>query len=86
MIPAHIALTMAYERGFFHADPHPGNFFVLPGEVIALIDYGMVGRLDDNLQRSLLRVDMALIRRDADRLVDELMAFGSSKGQLGEMF
>ena len=77
---AHIALTMAYEHGFFHADPHPGNFFVLPGEVIGMIDYGMVGRLDENLQRALLRMDMALIRRDADRLVDELMALGIARG------
>lgn len=41
---AHIALTMRYDHGFFHADPHPGNFFVLPNEVIGLLDYGMVGR------------------------------------------
>jgi len=79
---AHIVLTMAYEHGFFHADPHPGNFFVLSNEVIGLIDYGMVGRLDENLQRSLLRVDMALIRKDADRLVDELMALGITRGMI----
>lgn len=77
---AHIVLTMTYEHCFFHADPHPGNFFVLENEVIGLIDYGMVGRLDENLQRSLLRMDMALIRRDADRLVDELMALGIARG------
>ncbi|MEW6002353.1 MAG: AarF/ABC1/UbiB kinase family protein [Nitrospirota bacterium] len=77
---AHIVLTMAYEHGFFHADPHPGNFIVLSNEVIGLIDYGMVGRLDENLRRSLLRLDMALIRRDADRLVDELMALGIARG------
>ena len=76
---AHIVLTMAYEYGFFHADPHPGNFFVLPEGTIGLIDYGMVGRLDENLQLSLLRMDMALIRKDADRLVDELMSLGVAK-------
>jgi len=73
---AHIALTMTYDHGFFHADPHPGNFFVLENEVIGLIDYGMVGRLDENLQRSLLRMEIALVRKDADRLVDELMSLG----------
>ena len=76
---AHIVLTMAYEHGFFHADPHPGNFFVLPEGIIGLIDYGMVGRLDENLKLSLLRMDMALIRKDADRLVDELMSLGVAK-------
>lgn len=79
---AHISLTMTYEHGFFHADPHPGNFFVLPNEVIGLIDYGMVGRLDENLRLSLLRMDMALVRKDADRLVDELMTLGITRGSL----
>jgi ubiquinone biosynthesis protein len=79
---AHIALTMTYEHGFFHADPHPGNFFVLPNEVIGLIDYGMVGRLDENLRLSLLRMDMALVRKDADRLMDELLALGITKGSV----
>jgi len=79
---AHIVLTMAYEHGFFHADPHPGNFFVLPEGIIGLIDYGMVGRLDENLQLSLLRMDMALVRKDADRLMDELMALGIAKGSV----
>lgn len=79
---AHIMLTMTYEHGFFHADPHPGNFFVLPAEVIGLIDYGMVGRLDDNLRHTLLRMDMALIRKDADRLVDELMELGIARGSV----
>ena len=79
---AHIALTMTYDHGFFHADPHPGNFFVLRNEVIGLIDYGMVGRLDEKLQRALLRMDMALIRKDADRLVDELMTLGIARGRV----
>ncbi len=59
-----------------------GNFFVLRNEVIGLIDYGMVGRLDEKLQRSLLRMDMALIRKDADRLVDELMTLGIARGRV----
>lgn len=79
---AHIVLTMTYDHGFFHADPHPGNFFVLRNEVIGLIDYGMVGRLDEKLQRALLRMDMALIRKDADRLVDELMTLGIARGRV----
>jgi ubiquinone biosynthesis protein len=37
-------LKMIVEDGFFHADPHPGNVFYLPGNRIAFIDFGMVGR------------------------------------------
>lgn len=76
---AHIILTMTYDHGFFHADPHPGNFFVLQNEAIGLIDYGMVGRLNENLQHALLRMDMALIRKDADRLVDEFLTLGIAR-------
>ena len=79
---AHITLTMTYDHGFFHADPHPGNFFVLPDEVIGLIDYGMVGQLDENLQNALLRVDMALMRKDPDRLADELMSLGIARSSV----
>ncbi len=77
---SHIALTMTYDHGFFHADPHPGNFFVLPGEVIGLIDYGMVGRLDDTLRYALLRLFLDMGRKDADRLVDEFTELGFARG------
>ncbi|MCZ7574356.1 MAG: AarF/ABC1/UbiB kinase family protein [Ardenticatenaceae bacterium] len=77
-----IILTEVFEHGFFHADPHPGNFFVLPGEVIGLIDFGMVGRLDESLREALLRLGLALIRRDGDRLVDELLFLGVASGRV----
>ena len=40
----HAVLQMIVEDGVFHADPHPGNVFYLPGNRIAFIDFGMVGR------------------------------------------
>jgi ubiquinone biosynthesis protein len=40
---ADILLTQIFQHGFFHADPHPGNLFVLPNNVICLIDFGMMG-------------------------------------------
>ncbi|MCM2335661.1 MAG: AarF/UbiB family protein, partial [Pseudomonas sp.] len=44
-IGAQVVLKMLLDDGFFHADPHPGNVFVLPDGRIAVIDFGMVGRL-----------------------------------------
>lgn len=75
-----IMLAEVFEHGFFHADPHPGNFFVLPGEVIGLMDFGMVGRLDETLRATLLRLTLALTRQDIDRLVDELLALRVAPG------
>lgn len=69
-------LREVFEFGFFHADPHPGNFFVQLDGSIAVIDFGMVGRLDANLQESLLRIGMAVGRQDAERLTDEFFAIG----------
>ena len=43
---ADLVLRQVFEYGFFHADPHPGNIFGLPGNVICLIDFGMVGVVD----------------------------------------
>ncbi len=39
-------LSQIFEHGFFHADPHPGNIYILPGEVICLFDFGMMGMVD----------------------------------------
>jgi ubiquinone biosynthesis protein len=63
-------------RTFRDADPHPGNFFVLDGGRIGLMDFGMVGRLDDTTKAALLRIAVAVSRRDPDRLVDALFGAG----------
>lgn len=77
-----LMLREVFEFGFFHADPHPGNFFVRPDGSIALIDFGMVGRLDDRLQAALLRVGMAVARQDAGRLTDEFYELGVVGGRV----
>jgi ubiquinone biosynthesis protein len=58
-----------FEHGFYHADPHPGNFFVEPGGRIGLIDFGMVGTLDERTQEQLARLLLAVTRQDSERLV-----------------
>lgn len=77
-----LILREVFEFGFFHADPHPGNFFVQPDGAIALIDFGMVGRLDDRLKESLLRIGMAVAGQDAERLTDEFYALGMAGGRV----
>jgi ubiquinone biosynthesis protein len=56
-----------YMDGFFHADPHPGNLFYLGEGKIALIDCGMIGRLDPNTQRILTEMLLAIVEIDARR-------------------
>ena len=48
--------------GFFHADPHPGNIFLADDGRLALLDLGITGRVSPNMQESLLRLLLAIIR------------------------
>ncbi|MCA9173308.1 MAG: AarF/ABC1/UbiB kinase family protein [Planctomycetales bacterium] len=61
---AELYLDMIFENGFFHADPHPGNIVLLPGNVLGLVDFGMVGRLDERLRESIEEMLMAIVNRD----------------------
>ncbi|CCI38343.1 ABC1 kinase family protein [Microcystis aeruginosa] len=56
-----------YIDGFFHADPHPGNIFYLDDGRVALIDCGMVGRLDPQTQQILTELLLAIVDLDAKR-------------------
>lgn len=56
-----------YIDGFFHADPHPGNLFYLRDGRIALLDCGMVGRLDPRTQQILTQMLLAIVDLDAQR-------------------
>jgi ubiquinone biosynthesis protein len=56
-----------YLDGFFHADPHPGNIFYLTDDRVAIIDCGMVGRLDPRTQKILTEMLLAIVDLDAQR-------------------
>ncbi len=62
-------LTQVFRDGFFHADPHPGNLFVLDEGSIALIDFGMMGRLPADLRDELALLMIALVRRNRDGII-----------------
>lgn len=63
-----VLLTMVFEDGFFHADPHPGNFFVEANGRLEIIDFGMVGQIDDSLRNQLVRLLLASVDGDADQV------------------
>jgi ubiquinone biosynthesis protein len=75
-------IKMVLEDGFFHGDPHPGNVFIMPDNVICLLDYGMVGRLDEQLKNYLLDVLIAIIKKDADEVIDLLLQSGDISDSL----
>lgn len=52
--------------GFFHADPHPGNFFAQKGDILCLHDFGMVGYLNQEQRKELVSCFVAFIDKDID--------------------
>ena len=74
-----VVMRMVCEHGFFHADPHPGNFFIESDGTIGLIDFGMVGTLDEQTQGHLADLLIYINHQDADRLVDVLLGLGVAK-------
>jgi ubiquinone biosynthesis protein len=75
---AQIVAKMVFEHGFFHADPHPGNFFIETDGGIGIVDFGMVGTLDDALREQLSRLLTGFLRQDPDRLADAVLALDTS--------
>lgn len=75
-----IVLKMVFVDGFFHADPHPGNLFIEPDGRIGLIDFGMVGQIDERSREKLAQLLLAIVSGDPDRLVDAFLALGVARG------
>lgn len=66
---AHFVLRQIFEFGFFHTDPHPGNFFLLPDNVLAPIDFGQVARLSTQDRRLLNEMLLAIVYNDASSMI-----------------
>lgn len=82
----HAYLKQIFEDGFFHADPHPGNLFVMPLDEknadgstkfrLTFIDFGMVGRMNINLVAGLRETVIAVGLQDAPRLIQSYKTLG----------
>jgi len=79
---AEIFLKMAFEFGVFHGDPHPGNIRIRPDGAICLLDYGMIGFLDETRRDRLLDLFVAVARHDVTQAVDVVMAIGEPTQQV----
>ena len=80
-IGANAVLKMIMVDGIFHADPHPGNFFILPGERIAFIDFGMIGRVSEIRRQQIMKLLQALLQNDAEGLTTILLQWSDKEGE-----
>lgn len=68
-----LVLKQIFVHGFFHADPHPGNVFALPGNVVCFLDFGMMGRLDRQGREDIADLIYAVAQRDAGQTTAALL-------------
>jgi len=61
---ADLILKQIFDYGFFHADPHPGNIFVLPGNVICYLDFGIMGSIDRQSKENFVNLVHSVVVRD----------------------
>jgi len=75
------AFRQLFEDGLFHGDPHPGNLLVLEGDVIGLLEFGLVGRLTKQMQETLVMLVLSVALKDADSVARLLYKVGVPDGR-----
>ncbi|NPV26777.1 MAG: AarF/ABC1/UbiB kinase family protein [Firmicutes bacterium] len=71
-----VYLKQILEHGFYHADPHPGNIFVLPSGHLAFVDFGMVGSVTENMKKNLGQLVRGLALRDNWMMIKAMRNLG----------
>jgi ubiquinone biosynthesis protein len=74
---AELYLQMIFSHGFYHADPHPGNILLLQGNVIGLLDFGMVGRIEERLREDIEEILLAIVNHDVSILTSLIKKVGT---------
>ena len=70
-------LKQVFNYGFFHADPHPGNIFILPDNVICLLDFGMTGSVDRQTREDFVDLIDSVVHRHESRAAQVLLKLTS---------
>jgi ubiquinone biosynthesis protein len=70
---AALIMKQIFVHGFFHADPHPGNVFILPGNIICFLDFGMMGQISRKERADFADLVMRVVSRDEKKVVDSIL-------------
>tara|TARA_X000001036_G_scaffold285655_1_gene265399 strand:+ start:2154 stop:3770 length:1617 start_codon:yes stop_codon:yes gene_type:complete len=73
---AHAVVRQTLEIGFFHADPHPGNIFVLEDEKLCFIDCGMTGRVEESMRKDLAMLLYGVSEKNLDNVTSAFLRLG----------
>ncbi len=75
---ANAYLKQIFGQGFFHADPHPGNLLVLPGNRVAFLDFGMTGRLHPHTKSQVIKILLGITQSDMSLMSEAAAALGTT--------
>ncbi|MCK9275201.1 MAG: AarF/UbiB family protein [Syntrophales bacterium] len=78
---ADLLLRQVFDYGFFHADPHPGNIIILPGNVICYLDFGMMGTVDRKSRENMADMAYAIVKRNEEKATDALLEMVEVDGE-----
>jgi ubiquinone biosynthesis protein len=81
---AELYMQMIFEHGFYHADPHPGNIVLLKGNVVGLLDFGMVGRIEERLREDIEEMLLAIVSQDVMILTALIKKVGTTPPSLDD--
>ena len=81
---ANLYLQMIFKHGFYHADPHPGNILLMPDGAIGLIDFGMVGRISEQLREDVESMLVSIVNRDPTMLAALIKRIGNCPYDMNE--
>ncbi|MDR1576800.1 MAG: hypothetical protein LBT86_01035 [Deltaproteobacteria bacterium] len=81
-LASRVALEQVMRYGFFHADPHPGNIYVLPGPTLAFMDFGLVGQLDSKTKETLFRLAMGVASQNPLAVTRAILRLVTVEGEI----
>jgi len=70
---ADLIMKQIFVHGFFHGDPHPGNIFFLPENIICYVDFGMMGRIGRSEREDFADMLMAVVQRNDKKMVEAML-------------
>ena len=81
---ANAYLTMLFDEALFHADPHSANLLVMDDGRLGILDFGMIGRIDDNLRETIEEMLIAISKGDQNRMTRLIRRIGDAPPTLDE--
>ncbi len=77
-----LIMEQIFVHGFFHADPHPGNIFILPDNVICFLDFGMMGRLSRQNREDFTDLMLYIVERNERRVTESVLKLTDHYGEV----